>query len=235
MKKTILIIGGSGGIGGAVARLFQRNNWKVVLLLRSVTKLEVRELISLENVYPYECDPQNKEDVEDTFLIFKEQNIHFDILFHSAGTFLWDDGFPSKTPMTIEEVRKALTEANFITKQNVVKALRDFYGQELKNIKQYIVSSHAAKFAPDSPYRNGLFKEESYVEVMSKVSELGENLIKEGIWGEIRVLEPGLINTVMAKEAFTEERIGKVDWSTIQTPEEYAEMIFPETFFKTGQ
>jgi NAD(P)-dependent dehydrogenase (short-subunit alcohol dehydrogenase family) len=235
MKKSILIIGGSGGIGGAVARLFQKHGWKVYLLLRSVTKLEVKELISLENVYPYECNPQNKEDVEDTFLLFKEQDIHFDLVFHSAGTFLWDDGFPSKTPMSVEEVKKALTEANFVTKQNIVKALRDFYSQELKNIKQYIVSSHAAKFAPGSPYRTGQFKEESYVEVMTKVSELGENLNKEGNWGEVVVLEPGLINTEMAKEAFTEERIGKVDWSTIQSPEEYADAVFPETFFTAGQ
>lgn len=63
------------------------------------------------------------------------------------------------------------------------------------------------------------------------MSAYGAALRESGLFKEVVVHEPTLINTDMARTAFPTERTGETDWSTVQTPEVYAEQLFPEQFF----
>jgi hypothetical protein len=121
------------------------------------------------------------------------------------------------------------------TKESVLNAIEMVYANFLSSIEQGFVGSHAANFLPDGPERTGKYKEEEYVGVMSIVQRTAKNTLASGRYKGVYLFEPGLVNTAMAREAFPEERIGKVDWSTVPTPAEYAEYIFPESFFTARQ
>lgn len=232
--KHIVITGGSGGIGGAVAKRFLEHGWHVHLLLRSFDNPEVQEMMKLPNTSVYKSDPGDEVKTVETLRAMKNDGVAIDFVFHAAGTFLWDDGFP-KQKRSFEEVREILLQSNVATKVALVQALEIVYADSLGNITQAFIGSHAAHFAVDGPERNGVYKEEAYVESMQKVEGIAKELLVSKKYKDILLFEPGLVNTGL-NEAFTEERIGfTVDWSTVPTGKEYAETIFPEEFFKTGQ
>ncbi len=236
MKKQIIITGGSGGIGGAVARWFLDHGWYVHLLLRSFKSPDVQEMMKHENCTVYLSDPENYEQTLATIQNIKNGGNTINYVFHAAGTFLWDDGYPGKEKRPTLEVREILFRANVKTKESVLRAIELIYSSSLLNIEQGFVGSHAANFLPDSPERTGKYKEEEYVEVMSIVQKTAKNTFASGRYKNVSLFEPGLVNTAMAQEAFTDERIGsKVDWSTVPTPAEYAKNIFPESFFTARQ
>lgn len=233
MNKTIFITGASGGVGGAIARLFQSNGWNIHVFLRSLGKKETQELMHLSNVFAHESNPENKDEMVSTFQTLLQRGIIPSIVFHSAGTFMWDDGYPG-SQIPLDEVKDILFRSNVQTKISTVEALREVYFDHLLDIEQFFVGSHAANFALDGPERTGKYTEEAYVEAMQKVAQYGKALIEEKQWGDITVLEPGLIDTHMARKAFTLERIGREpDWSHAPSPETYADSIFPRIFFES--
>lgn len=231
MNKTIFVTGASGGIGGAVALLFQKNGWNVHVFLRSLDKEETKGLIALPHVFAHKSNPEYKDEMVVAFSELAKKDIIPSIVFHSAGTFLWDDGYPGPK-LPFDEVKDMLFRSNVQTKVSTVEALREVYHAHLLGIQQFFVGSHASSFAPDGPERTGKYTEEAYVEPMQKVAQYGKTLTEEKQWGDITVLEPGLIDTHMARKAFTLERIGREpDWAHAPSPESYADTIFPSIFF----
>lgn len=233
--KNIIITGGSGGIGGAVAHRFLEHGWHIHLLLRSLESDEIQQLMKRPNVSVYKSDPENKEITLSTIQSIKNSGIVPDFVFHSAGTFMWDDGYPGPKRSSFE-VKEILFKANVKTKESVVSAIESVYENSLSAIEQAFIGSHAANFAPDGPERAGKYKEEGYVDVTFIVQKMAHNIESSGKYRSIFLFEPGLVNTKMAQEAFPEERIGfKIDWSTVPTPTQYSEIIFPESFFTARQ
>lgn len=232
--KNMILTGGSGGIGGAVAKLFLDHSWHIHLLLRSFESPFIQDFMKLPNVSVYKSDPENSELTLSTIQSLKNDGIIPDFVFHSAGTFLWDDGFP-KQKRPYLEVRDILLRANVQTKASPVKAIESVYKDSLSNIEQAFVGSHAANFAQDGPERTGKYREEAYVESMAIVQNMAKVLLDSGKYKNIFLFEPGLVNTGL-NEAFTKERVGyEIDWTTVPTAKKYAETIFPESFFKTRQ
>lgn len=222
-KKTILITGASGGIGGAVAWKFLRKGWNVIALVRDLKKNETQELMKHPGATVVKCDLESYESIDMHIGMLVRDGVTFDRVFLGAGTFLWDDGFPGGEK-TREEVAVLLYLANVMTKLTVLAALRTHC--DTSKIDIHIVSSHAARFDKDHAFRNGKYKEEEYVEKMLAVSTLAESLQAERVFASVTLLEPGLINTDMAKNAFTPDRVGPIDWSTVDTPEVYIEKVF---------
>jgi NAD(P)-dependent dehydrogenase (short-subunit alcohol dehydrogenase family) len=228
--KNIVITGGSGGIGGAVAKTFLKHGWHVHLFLRSFENPEVQQMMKLPNVSVYKSDPGNKTALIEALTAMKNDNVHVDFVFHAAGTFLWDDGFP-RQERSFEEVKQILFQSNVETKENLVAAIESVYRDSLSTIEQGFVGSHAGKFAPGGPERTGKFTQEGYVEPMALIEGMATMLRDSGRYKNIFLYEPGFINTGLM-DAFTTERLGfAVDWSTVKTPDQYAEEIFPEPFF----
>ena len=236
--KNILITGVSGEIGGATARLFQSRGWGVYLLLRSFEKPDVQQMMQLPNVHVFKVDLESTASIETTLQSLHHEGIRFTVVFHGAGMFLWDDGYPAYAlPQPFETVRDILFRANVQTKNTVVEAFEKVYQDQLKNVIQVFIGSHAANFTADGPERTGKYKEEGYVvHAMLPVQKKAHALHAAGVYKDVLLFEPGLVNSDMARKAFTEERVEyRIDWSTVDTPAQYAQKMFPETFFTTGQ
>ena len=224
-KKHALIIGASGGIGGAAASYFSEQGFQVIAPVRDLAKQESQTLLKNGAITVYQADPANKEAIDRLIAELHREEVPLSVVVHAAGTFLWDDGFPGPQK-TYAEVEEMLRWANLSTKENVIASLLEVYGTDCSRMTHYMVSSHAATFAPDHPFRNGPFKEEAYVKIMGLVSQLGLDLKTKGFFKDVVVFEPGLIRTEMAKKAFPKERAGDINWDTVETPDEYVKKIF---------
>lgn len=230
MRKTIIVFGATGGIGGAVARFFSKKGWLLLLPVRNITKPEAQKLSLLPNARIVVCNAEDKDSVLRCMQQLKDQGLYPDIVFQATGTFLWDDGFPGPiitgTPAQQQEQTAAvLRKANLDTKINVVEALEKVF--DISRIGLYLVGSHAGRFAPDHAFRNGPFKQEAYCEVMGEVLDLGEKLSNQmNPYRYVYTLQTGLVDTPLTRKAFPPERAGDIDWDSVQKPDEYIETVF---------
>lgn len=89
MQQTILITGATSGFGYAIAQLFAKNNYHVIITGRRKERLEAlkQELEQQFNVVvtPLCFDVRDKEAVRNAIQSLTEQQIHIDILVNNAG------------------------------------------------------------------------------------------------------------------------------------------------------
>jgi NADP-dependent 3-hydroxy acid dehydrogenase YdfG len=217
MKKIALITGATGGIGSAFADLFLEHEYRLILPVRSMQKLGrfgenknvIAKAVYLESVSS--CVSFLKE-VYDAGLVP-------DVVVLSAGRFAWDHEFANE-----ESAIEELYRANVVTKECVLEALKEVFGSSLSLSTVVIISSHAAHFAVDHPFRKG---EEGYVRSMQVVSALAHKLQSEGVFQRVVLEEPGRIGTESAKNSFTAQTIGEdPDWGKEISPEVYVQNVF---------
>lgn len=88
-QKTVLITGGSGGIGYEFAKLFARDRYNLVLVARTEQKLiEVAEVLKEQSgiaVKVIAKDLSKPTAVEEIFAELKQEDIKVDILVNNAG------------------------------------------------------------------------------------------------------------------------------------------------------
>lgn len=84
MKQTILITGGSSGIGLAIAKKFLENNYNVVVTGRNLDKLE-KVKYDLPSIHIEQSDVCNEDDVKKLVLKMEQNFGGIDILFNNAG------------------------------------------------------------------------------------------------------------------------------------------------------
>ncbi|MAW96943.1 MULTISPECIES: SDR family oxidoreductase [unclassified Leeuwenhoekiella] len=91
-QNTILITGGGSGIGLALAELFMKNDYKVIITGRNLKKLQEVQAVHPE-LYITPCDVTKDEDVEALVAFTKKQFDGIDILINNAGIMnLFDSG-----------------------------------------------------------------------------------------------------------------------------------------------
>lgn len=87
-KKTVLISGGSRGIGKACARLFARNDYKVIICSKNQNNLE-KARSELNNIFTdisvYRCDVSDSARVRLTVNNIYKEFSGIDVLINSAG------------------------------------------------------------------------------------------------------------------------------------------------------
>lgn len=93
--KTVLVTGGTSGIGYQLVRQLSERGATTVVLARSITKLE-EMAETLANVYVYPCDLSKRTDVEQTWQAVADAHPDLSILINNAGvqltpTFIDDD------------------------------------------------------------------------------------------------------------------------------------------------
>ncbi len=82
MQKTIFITGASTGLGKSTAKLFQRNDWKVIATMRNPEN--ETELNQLENVTVLKLDVTNRAQINEVVgQVTRSQQI--DVVFNNAG------------------------------------------------------------------------------------------------------------------------------------------------------
>lgn len=85
MSKNVLVTGGSGGIGNAIASLFAKNGYNVGVVYNSDKKGAEVLLDENDRIEIFKCDVSNREEVEALFMEFHEKIGKVDILVNNAG------------------------------------------------------------------------------------------------------------------------------------------------------
>jgi NAD(P)-dependent dehydrogenase (short-subunit alcohol dehydrogenase family) len=222
-KKTIFVSGATGGIGGAAAQYFVSQGHTVIAPVRSLAKAEAQALLKINGIHVLVCDVENRQQTRELMQQLKNDNYAIDQVFLAAGVFLWDDGFPGSL-LPFDEVQNLVWRANYVTKENMVDALAEFY--DTSRIMLEIVGSHAADFIEGHPFRKG---ETIYADTMLAVRTYAHELTTSNRWGSVVLHEPGLIDTSMARAAFTLERAPDIDWSKAIKPDDYILSIYATT------
>ncbi len=88
MKKTILITGATSGFGEACARLFARENWKLILTGRRSDRLrKLQDELAVESHILIQ-DVRDREAVKNDFATLPESFQSIDVLVNNAGLAL---------------------------------------------------------------------------------------------------------------------------------------------------
>ncbi len=82
-NNTILITGGSVGIGFAFAEYFSKNN-KVIICGRSISKLEAAKQ-KIPSLQIYQCDISKEEECDGLFELISKEHPDVNILINNAG------------------------------------------------------------------------------------------------------------------------------------------------------
>lgn len=98
MAKTIVITGAGDGLGRALARRFAKDGDTVVLLGRTLSKVEAVASEIGEPAFAVQCDVGNADSVRAAFAQVAERHPKIDVLINNAGIF---------EPFTIRNVTDA--------------------------------------------------------------------------------------------------------------------------------
>lgn len=196
MHPTVLITGGSGGIGFELAKLYARDHYKIILVARDLSALEknakaLREEFAVE-VLCYAIDLTKATSAEELFAWLTSHSIHLDVLINNAGFGLY--GAFSTTDLASETDMIALniTSLTQLTKL----ALTGMH----KNKRGHIINvASTAAFEP-GPFMSVYFATKAYV--LSFSEALAEELSGSGI--AVTTLCPGPTATNFEKAAAAE-------------------------------
>lgn len=227
--KVAIITGATGDIGKAVVAEAIALGYYVLAFGRDISKLsEIKEKFT-ESVSTFSVDLSDEQKIREILGDVSMMFPHIDLVVGAAGTFKWDDEFPGEN--LDEQTNNAvafLSEVNFESKVRFDKILHEIYGDKISPVVK-LVGSHIADPNKFSEKDIKDFKEVGYATSMKNVRRFVE--IKQSDTSETwtyKIIEPGLIDTEMARRAFTRERIGRdVDWQMeAMSPEFFAKEFF---------
>jgi NAD(P)-dependent dehydrogenase (short-subunit alcohol dehydrogenase family) len=99
MKKTLVITGGTSGLGLITVRTLLEKNWSVYVLARNLSKIQkLKKFKNSQNLEAIECDLSSLASVKAAVDEIKKRNLHIDVLMNNAGGFvqnleITEDGF----------------------------------------------------------------------------------------------------------------------------------------------
>ena len=123
MNKTIVISGGSKGIGKSIALLFAKKNFNIITCSRNndelkILKTELKQLNDKIEVYIFKADLSVKDQCRSFTEFVKSCTKEIDILVNNVGTFI-----PGKIIEEKESVLKSMMDVNFFSNYWVTKGL----------------------------------------------------------------------------------------------------------------
>lgn len=133
MKKTVIITGGTRGIGKALVDIFARNNYLIVTCSRRAKDLtELKN--SIENKYPgsevqvFRADLGNRNEVSEFTGFIEHLDINIEILINNAG--IYQPGRIHKEPdgRLEEMIENNLYSAYYITRGILHRMIGQGYG-----------------------------------------------------------------------------------------------------------
>lgn len=203
MKKIFFISGGSGGIGSELTKQLSKAGHTIHLAVRNVEKTE-KIFEGFKNIHIELRDLENYEDMTEYFLLKSQEGIRFDFVIMLAGDLRKDSdkmfaGETKEEKQTNSIIYHEL--ANVRTAETVVFGLKKAFEESLKDTVLIGVSSWAAHFAVDNPYR---IDEEGYVRSKARLSYLLGEWKLENIFKDIICEEPALIRSPMTEREFPE-------------------------------
>lgn len=88
MQKTVLVTGGSKGIGLAIVEKFLKNGFKVLTLSRTESQLSELKGEYKELLETHLLDLTKKADIQSFIQKMKDENVSLDALVNNAGIFI---------------------------------------------------------------------------------------------------------------------------------------------------
>lgn len=215
-KKFVFITGGSEGVGFAIAEMFVRHGWHVILGARNKEKLEaaVAKLDSTD-VSAISVDVTDIPSIAAARDEILKITDNLDALVNSAGTFKWD----------AELNGLDLQLLNAHSKELVVETLAPLLCDDAYIVN---ISSQAALFTPDDPRRDG---ELEYVKSMQRVDSWSSELTARHPQWRVHVSHPSLMKGKIAETQF-KGRAGfeGIDFDALPGPEIVSDEIEKVTF-----
>jgi short-subunit dehydrogenase len=123
MKKTIVITGGTKGIGKALVKVFAEKGFDVVTCSRNQDDLdqlkkEVESSLSSVHVYIFRADVSREEDVQQFLAFIESLGRQVDVLINNAGIFL-----PGQISNEAEGVFEKLIHTNLFSAYRLTRGL----------------------------------------------------------------------------------------------------------------
>lgn len=150
--KVAVIIGGSGGIGLSIAKIFNDSGCKVILCGTNTKKLEksLKTFSNSKNVYPMVFNIADvekiRDNVEKAYSIFGD----VDILVNSAGVHTENADFFSMTSEEFDRVMNINIKGVYFTCKEFALEMKKKQGKDKKHI--LLVSSSRGAEPAWSPY-----------------------------------------------------------------------------------
>ncbi|MCD3245753.1 SDR family oxidoreductase [Clostridium botulinum C] len=192
-KKTVLITGASSGIGYELSKVFAKNGYNLILVARSIEKLNKlsNEIIEKFNVKVkiIQKDLTLISSAEEVFNEVNNENIQVDILINNAGAGVCGEFHKIDYRKDIEIIQLNIASVTILTKLFSKEMIKNAYGKILN------VASTGA-YQP-GPYIAVYYATKAYV--LSFSEALRNELSEYGI--TVSTLCPGSTRTGFSKSA----------------------------------
>ena len=226
--KTVLVTGGTRGIGQAIAKKFSSTGYKVIVNYKNSDEIanKLKEEFP-DNIFPYKADVSNFNEVKKMCEFCVDNFNQIDILINNAG---------------ISEIKQFndITEEDWDNMINV--NLKSVYNCT-KNVVDNMIHNKSGKIINISSMWGeiGGSCEVHYSTAKAGIIGFTKALAKELALSNIQVncVSPGIINTEMNQMHDLEELKSEVPVNKIGTPEDIANTVYflaqPENSYITGQ
>jgi len=203
--KTVIVTGGSSGIGAMIARGFVENGVKTYISARKEGPLmaKAEELNAYGTCIPIQADLSTVEGIENFVGQVSEQEDHIDILINNAGAnwIVPLDDFPESG---WDKVMTINIKSLFFMTQKCLPLLRKNGTQEDPARVVNIASIHGF----DNPGMPAYAYSASKSGVIHLTKHLATDLAKDNI--NVNAIAPGLFPSNMTKEAVSNAAIYKM-------------------------
>lgn len=219
MNKTVLVTGGSRGIGKSISEIFASNNYNVVINYKNSDSCANKLKEELEtkykiNVLLCKTDITREEDVKNMFNKIKETFGNLDTIINNAGIAI-DQILEDKTAIEFNEVLNTNLVGPFL----IIK-----YGSKLMT-KGSIINITSTN-GIDTEYIESIDYDASKAALISLTRNFA-NTLAPNI--RVNAIAPGWVNTEMNKnldKEFLEEENKKILLGRFAEPEEIAKVAY---------
>lgn len=219
MKKIVLIIGGSRGLGKATVKKFAKNNYDIIFTYKE--KEEEAKVLCEEVKRDYDiditsikCDVRDEKQIINLFAIIKDKWGKVDCLINNVGV-AYDKRFDEKT----KEDFINILDTNLIGPFLIIK-------QCLSIMSTGTIINVASTNGIDTEYIEGIDYDASKAGLISLTRNIA-NYVSPNI--RVNAVAPGWINTDATKDIFEEFKKAeekKILLERFAEPEEIANVIY---------
>ncbi len=219
-RKTVLITGASRGLGAAIARIFAKNNYNIILNYNNSKERALaltQELKQYTEVLPVKADVTNEEEVKNMVNEGINTFKKIDVLVNNAGIAI-DTTFEDKTK---ENFIKTL-ETNLIGPFLVSK----YVGEHMLKEQQGCIINISSTNGLETYYEYSLDYDASKAGLISLTHNLA---VHYAPYIRVNCIAPGWINTEMNKELdeeYKKEEENKILLKRFAEPEEIANVVY---------
>lgn len=219
MRKTVLITGGSRGLGASISRIFAQNNYNIIINYkeRDINAVNLKE--ELESSYNVDvllvkADISVEEEVKEMFQNIIQKYPKIDVLVNNASIAL-DNDLDNKDALEFKRV----LDVNLLGTYLVIKYSIDLFDTgSIINV--------ASTNGIDTGYIESIDYDASKAGVIALTHDFARALAPDI---RVNAIAPGWINTDMTSNLnpeFKKNEIDKILLKRFADPEEVAKVVF---------